>query len=81
MYTWVESIDQDIGDLLIGEQLFEGPQSEQFVEHVSNEALSLVEAEGRALTFMLQDRVDDVPQLRLGILPDSCGSAVQGSSD
>ena len=45
-----------------------GPKAKQLVEHVVNQVLALVEAEGRRFGFTLENADDDVTQLRLRLV-------------
>ena len=64
----IESIDQDVRNVWVGEQLFERSEAEQLVEHVVNKILALVQTERRRLGFTFENRDDDVAQLRLRLL-------------
>jgi hypothetical protein len=63
----VVPVDQDVGDLRVGQQLFQRPQAEQLVEDVDDEILALDQRERRLLGFLLQERADDRAEFRLGV--------------
>ena len=63
----IAAIDQDVRHRPVGEQGFERPQAEEFVEDIGDQRFPLEQTERNRLHLRIEQADDDAAQLRLGL--------------
>src|SRR5262249_5850118 len=64
----VITVDEDVRDTRILQQLLERAQAEDLVQDVGDKRVALEEAERRVVTFAFEEAKDQILDLRLGVL-------------
>ena len=73
----VVTIDQDVGDLGVGEERFERPEAENFVEHVDDQRVALEQAQRDVLALPIEKIADETADLGLSIFALHSGQALE----
>ena len=61
------TVDQNVGNLGVGEERFERPEAEDFVEHVDDQRVALEQAQRRILALPIEEIADEISDLGLSI--------------